>query len=117
MKQRKWFLFCIKYYLKSHMFKGIVSQDFEVCFLVPLDSSDIATPDGTGLFEKKGDFVSNFYFSGLGASSFRSERISAQRATGAHFVAPVRERQRNGVQIGLQRNNKYSFDREQPGLI
>jgi hypothetical protein len=25
-------------------FKGIVSQDFEVCFLVPLDSSDIATP-------------------------------------------------------------------------
>jgi hypothetical protein len=25
--------------------KGIVSQDFEVCFLVPLDTSDIATPD------------------------------------------------------------------------
>jgi hypothetical protein len=33
-------------------FKGIVSQDFEVCFLVPLDSSDIATPDGTGSFFK-----------------------------------------------------------------
>jgi hypothetical protein len=51
--------------------KGIVSRDFEVCFLVPLDSSDIAT----------------------------SERISAQGVTAAHFVAPVRERQRNGVQI------------------
>jgi hypothetical protein len=24
--------------------KGIVSRDFEVCFLIPLDSSDIATP-------------------------------------------------------------------------
>jgi hypothetical protein len=32
------------------IFKGIVSQDFEVCFLVPLDSSDIATPDGMGSF-------------------------------------------------------------------
>jgi hypothetical protein len=29
-------------------FKGIVSQDFEVCFFIPVDSSDIATPDGTG---------------------------------------------------------------------
>jgi hypothetical protein len=30
--------------------KGIASRDFEVCFLVPLDSSDIATPDRTALF-------------------------------------------------------------------
>jgi hypothetical protein len=30
--------------------KGIVSRDFEVCFLVPLDSSDIANPSGTGSF-------------------------------------------------------------------
>jgi hypothetical protein len=30
--------------------KGIVSRDFEVCFLVPLDSSDIATPSGAGSF-------------------------------------------------------------------
>jgi hypothetical protein len=34
------------------LFKGIVSRDFEVCFLIPLDSSDIATPDGTGSFFK-----------------------------------------------------------------
>jgi hypothetical protein len=40
--------------------KGIVSQDFEVCFLVPLDSSDIATPSGAGSFFFKVDFVSNF---------------------------------------------------------
>jgi hypothetical protein len=35
--------------------KGIVSRDFELCFLVPLDSSDIATPSGTVFF-----FVSRF---------------------------------------------------------
>jgi hypothetical protein len=29
---------------------GIVSRDFEVCFLVPLDSSDIATPSETSSF-------------------------------------------------------------------
>jgi hypothetical protein len=40
--------------------EGIVSRDFEVCFLIPLDSSDIATPDGTGSFFFKVDFVSNF---------------------------------------------------------
>jgi hypothetical protein len=34
-----------------------------------------------------------------------------------HFVAPVRERQRKVMQISLQRNNKYSFDGEQLGLI
>jgi hypothetical protein len=30
--------------------KGIVLRDFEVCFLIPLDSSDIVTLDGTGSF-------------------------------------------------------------------
>jgi hypothetical protein len=30
---------------KARALKGIVSRTFEVCFLVPLDSSDIATPD------------------------------------------------------------------------
>jgi hypothetical protein len=30
------------------LLKGIVSRDFEVCFLIPWDSSDIATPDGMG---------------------------------------------------------------------
>jgi hypothetical protein len=34
----------------NEMFKGIVSRDFKICFLVPLDSSDIATPAGTGSF-------------------------------------------------------------------
>jgi hypothetical protein len=87
-------------------------------FLVPLDSSDIATPDGTGLFFKIKSILCRILdFSGLGTSSFCCERISAQRATAAHCVAPVREQQRNGVQIGLQHNNKYSFDRERPGLI
>jgi hypothetical protein len=58
--------------------KGIVSQDLEVCFLVPLDCSDIATPDKTGLFFKIKS-ISNqiFDYLGLGASSFRCERISA----------------------------------------
>jgi hypothetical protein len=46
--------------LLQGLFKGIVSRDFEVCFLVPLDSSDIATPDGTGSLKKKCDFVLNF---------------------------------------------------------
>jgi hypothetical protein len=30
--------------------KGIVSRDFEECFLILLDSSDIATPEGTCSF-------------------------------------------------------------------
>jgi hypothetical protein len=46
--------------LKVRLFKGIVSRDFEVCFSVPLDSSDIATPSGMGLVFFKVDFVSNF---------------------------------------------------------
>jgi hypothetical protein len=50
-----------------------------------MDSSDIATPDGTGSFLKKNTISCRiFEFSGRGASSFRSERISTQRATGAH---------------------------------
>jgi hypothetical protein len=40
---------------ESH-FKGIVSRDFEVCFLIPLESSHIATPDGTGKFFLKSIF-------------------------------------------------------------
>jgi hypothetical protein len=71
---------------------------------VPLDRSDIATLSGT-VFFLKSISCKIFDFSGLGASSFRSERISAQWASGAHFEAPDGERQRNGVQIGLQRNN------------
>jgi hypothetical protein len=51
-----------------------------------------------------------FDYSGLGNSSFPCERISAQGAASAHFVAPVRERQRKVMQI-------YSLDMEQPGLI
>jgi hypothetical protein len=34
------------------LLKGTVSRDFEVCFLVPLDSSDIATPSGAVFFFK-----------------------------------------------------------------
>jgi hypothetical protein len=63
----------------------IVSRDFEVCFLVPLDSSDITTPAGTGSFFKiQAIWFQIFDFFAHGAISFRSERISAQRATGAH---------------------------------
>jgi hypothetical protein len=58
--------------------KGIGSQDFNVCFLLPLDSSDIASPDRNGwVFLNKVDFVGNFYFSGLDAGCLPSERISA----------------------------------------
>jgi hypothetical protein len=66
-------------------FEGIVSRDFEVCFLVPLDSSDIATPDGMGSFLKiKSIYCRIFDYSGLGASSFCCEQISAQGATTTH---------------------------------
>jgi hypothetical protein len=58
----------------SSMFKGIVSQDFEVCFLVPLDSSDIATIAGTGsFFFLKSISCRIFDYSCLVASSFRYE--------------------------------------------
>jgi hypothetical protein len=54
-------------------------------FLVPLDSSDIGTPAGTGSFFKiKSISCRIFDFSSLGASSFCSELILAQRATRAH---------------------------------
>jgi hypothetical protein len=65
----------------------------------------------------KVDFVLNFNYLSLGGSSFPCEQTLAQGAAAAHFIAPVREWQRKVTQIGLQRNNKYSFDREQPGLI
>jgi hypothetical protein len=55
----------VKTEFAAPLLKEIVSRDFEVCLLVPLDSSDIATPAGTGLFFKKNvDFVSNFRFFG-----------------------------------------------------
>jgi hypothetical protein len=40
--------------LRRKGFRWIVSDfnDFNVCFLVPLDISDIATPNGTGWFLK-----------------------------------------------------------------
>jgi hypothetical protein len=61
------------------------------CFLVPLDSSDIATPDGTGSFFKiKSILCRIFNFSGL-------ERISAQGAVATHVVAAACERQRSVV--------------------
>jgi hypothetical protein len=37
-------------WLRNTDLKGIVSQDFELYFLTPLDSSDSATLDGTGSF-------------------------------------------------------------------
>jgi hypothetical protein len=53
--------------------------------LVLLDSSDIATPDGTGsFFIIKSILCLIFDYLGLGGSSFRGERISAQGATAAH---------------------------------
>jgi hypothetical protein len=55
--------------------------------LVPLDSSYIATPDGSGSFSFSIS-CRIFDFSGLGASSFCCARILAQRATAADFVAP-----------------------------
>jgi hypothetical protein len=67
-----------EYRIPDPTIKGIVSRDFEVSFLVqvPLDSSDIATPARTGsFFKKKSISCRIFDFSGLGASSFRSERI------------------------------------------
>jgi hypothetical protein len=70
-----------------------------------------------GSFKKNSILCQIFEYSGLGGRSFRCEWFSAQGATAAHFVAPVRERQRKVMPIWLQRNNKYSFDREQPGLI
>jgi hypothetical protein len=59
--------------------------------LVPLESSDIATPDGTGSFSKI-KFISCqiFYYSGLDSSSFCCEQISAQGTIAAHST-PVPE--------------------------
>jgi hypothetical protein len=51
----------------------------------PLDSSDIATPDGKGSFFKiKSIWCRIFDYSGLGGSSFPCEQISAQGAAAAH---------------------------------
>jgi hypothetical protein len=56
-------------------------------FLIPLDSSDIAAPDGTGSFLKiKSISCRIFDYSCLGVGSFPCERISAQRTAEAHFT-------------------------------
>jgi hypothetical protein len=66
-------------------------------FLVPLDSSDNATLSGAdSFFFVKSVSCRILDFSGFGASSFRSVRISAQCTSGAHFVAPDSVRQRIG---------------------
>jgi hypothetical protein len=53
--------------------------------LVPLDSSDIATPDGTGSFFKiKSILCRIFDYSGLDGSIFSCEQISAQGVAAAH---------------------------------
>jgi hypothetical protein len=63
--------------------------------LVPLDRSDIATPDGTGLFKKKiRVHVKILIIWVLAEDSFPLERISALGATAALFIAPVWELQR-----------------------
>jgi hypothetical protein len=59
--------------------KGIVSRDFEVCFFIRLDSSDIATPDGTGSVFLQSILCRIFDYSGLGSSNFPCERISASQ--------------------------------------
>jgi hypothetical protein len=103
-------------------FKGIVSRDFVVCFLVPLDSSDIATLPEQVRFKKKLILYRIFYFSGLGAGSFCRARISAQGTNlgsghfGGSFRSPGQGTTKDWVKIGLQRNNKYSFDSVRPGL-
>jgi hypothetical protein len=113
--------------------KGIVSRDFEVCFLVLFNSSDIATPTGTGsfffvFFKSISCWI--FDFSGLGASSFCSVRISAQCTSRAHFVAPDSVRQRIWCKLDFSvitnialtvcdrgsRWNFGSFVRDCPGL-
>jgi hypothetical protein len=54
-------------------------------FFAPLDSSDIATPTGTGSFFKiKSILCRIFDYSGLGGSIFCCERISAQGGATAH---------------------------------
>jgi hypothetical protein len=78
--------------------KGIVSRDFEVCFLVPLDSSDIAMPDGTGSFFRiKSISCRIFDFLGLGTGSLPCEQILVLIAAAAHFIAAACEGQRNGA--------------------
>jgi hypothetical protein len=72
-------LHCCFFYLRESLTR------FEVCFLIPLDSSDIASPDGTVCFFKMTSILCLiFEYSGPGAGSFPCERISAQGAAAAH---------------------------------
>jgi hypothetical protein len=89
----------ISYQLQRFRFKGIVSRDFELCFLVPLDSSDIATPSGAGSFFLRRFRVEFLIFRALALVVFAGQGTT-----------------KDWVKIGLQRNNKYSFDRARPGL-
>jgi hypothetical protein len=67
------------------LIKEMVSRDFDVCFLVLFDSSDIATPGGTGSFLKiKPILCRIFDFSGLGTGSLPCERILALIAVAAN---------------------------------
>jgi hypothetical protein len=66
--------------------KGIVSGDFELCFLERLDNSDIAIPVGT------------FFFT-MALVLCPPERISALGTATALFVAAAWERQGIWAQI------------------
>jgi hypothetical protein len=96
--------------------KGIVSRDFEVCFLVPLDSSDIATPSFAGSFFLKSRFCDEFLiFLALALVVFAvyESRFSVRRGS---FHSPGQCTTKDWVKIGLQHNNRYSFDSVRPGL-
>jgi hypothetical protein len=55
-------------------FKGIVSRNSEVCFLVPFDRSEVATPDGLCSFAFKISIsYRTFGFSRLGVDSLLCE--------------------------------------------
>jgi hypothetical protein len=81
-----------------------------------MDSSDIATPPGMGLLKKSRFCVEFSIFRALALVVFAVSESRLSERPGS-FRSPGSEQQRNGVQIGLQCNNKYSFERERPGLI
>jgi hypothetical protein len=84
--------------------------------LVPLDSSDIATlPERVRFFLKSQFCVEFFIFRALALVVFAGHE-SWLRARPGLIRSPGQCTTKDWVKIGLQRNNKYSFDSVRPGL-
>jgi hypothetical protein len=99
-------------------FKGIVSQDFVVCFLVSFDRPDISKHQERVLLLLKSSFsYRNFRFSFQAVVSLLCEWSWAIRISAANVIAPFWEPKAAPMQMLFWRNNIEAGHTPSPGLF